>query len=89
MAKRGGKTRKSMRLFGRLYSPIDHLLQATGDISRSVGKRSSNAVRSVTGLVNNVGRSVTKHANCAVRDVLRRKNRKNRKGTRKTRKQRK
>jgi hypothetical protein len=86
MAKRGGKTRKSMRLFRRLYSPIDHLLQATGEIGRSVGKRSSNVLRSATGLVNNVGRSVTKHANGAVKNVVRRKNRK---GTRKTRKQRK
>jgi len=89
MVKRGGKTRKSMRFFRRLYSPIDHLLQATGEIGRSVGKRSSNVLRSATGLVNNVGRSVTKHANCAVKDVVRRKNHKNRKGTRKTRKQRK
>jgi hypothetical protein len=86
MVKRSGKTRKSMRFFGRLYSPIDHLLQATGEIGRSVGKRSSNVLRSATGLVNNVGRSVTKHANCAVKNVMRRKNRR---GTRKTRKQRK
>lgn len=89
--RRGGKG-----LFTRLYSPIGHLFMASKE---SVGAV-TNTAKGVAGQglsgLNKIGRSVTGHANQAVRNVFSRKNRKeggasrkNRKNTRKDRKNRK
>jgi hypothetical protein len=65
-------------LFGTLYSPIGHLLQATGNTVSAVTNTTRNvAKRGLSGL-NRVGRSVTGHANMAVRNVVSRKRRANR-----------
>lgn len=62
-------------LFGTLYSPIGHLLQATGNTVGAVANTTRNvAKRGLSGL-NRVGRSVTGHANAAVRNVVSRKRR--------------
>jgi hypothetical protein len=62
-------------LFGTLYSPIGHLLQATGNTVSAVTNTTRNvAKRGLSGL-NSVGRSVTGHANMAVRNVMSRKRR--------------
>jgi hypothetical protein len=81
-SRKSRKNRRSTRrtgggLFGKIYSPVSHLLMAT-----------ENAVGTVTGSVNTVaktglrgvdriGKSVTGHANAAVRNLVsrRRKNR--------------
>ena len=89
MARRS--TRKSkgkLRLFGRVYSPLHHLLQATRNVSDSVFQRTGKIVKEGIGAVDNVGRAVTDHANMAVRNITgKRKNRKNtRKASRKNRK---
>jgi hypothetical protein len=74
MTRRGGAT----GFFSKVYSPISHLLGAT-----------ENAVGTVTGTVNSVaktgirgvdriGKSVTGHANMAVRNLVSRKRRANR-----------
>jgi hypothetical protein len=86
MAKSTRGTRKSKGLFRRVYSPIDHLIEAGRNISRAAFKRSGRIVNNGLGLVGNVGKSVAGHANKTVSNIVSRKNRKNRK-ERKERKQ--
>lgn len=73
------KMRGGMGLFSKLYSPVGHAVMATGEAVGTV----TNSVRDVakTGLrgLNRIGRSVTGHANAAVRNVVSRKRRANRK----------
>jgi hypothetical protein len=85
MAKSTRSTRKSGKgLFRRVYSPIEHLIEASRNISRAAFKRTGRIVNNGIGLVGNVGKSVTSHANKTVRNVV--KGRKNRKQTRRNRK---
>jgi hypothetical protein len=88
MAKSSRGTRKSKGLFRRVYSPIDHLIEAGRNISRAAFKRSGRIVNNGLGLVGNVGKSVAGHANKTVSNIVGRKNRKDRKD-RKDRKSRK
>ena len=71
-------------MFGRVYSPLSHLLQATRDVTDSVFSRSGKIVKEGIGIADDFGKSVTGHANMAIRDITR--GRKNRKNTRKSRK---
>jgi len=85
MAKSTRSTRKSGKgLFRRVYSPIEHLIEAGRNISRAAFKRTGRIVNNGIGLVGNVGKTVTTHANKTVRNVV--KGRKNRKQTRRNRK---
>jgi hypothetical protein len=68
-------TRRGGGLFGTLYSPISHLLQATGNAAGAVTNTTRNVVKRGLGGVNRVGRSVTGHANAAVRNLVSRKRR--------------
>jgi hypothetical protein len=77
MAKKG--TRKS-GIFGKVYSPIRHLLMATRNVSKSVFRRSGRVVDNGLGLVQNVGTAATKHANMTVKNIT--KSRKNRRSNR-------
>jgi hypothetical protein len=78
MARRGTRKGKGKRgLFGRVYSPISHLLMASRNISRSLLKRSGRVVDNGLGAIDNVGKSLTRHANMTVRNVTRRRGRKN------------
>ena len=87
MAKSTRSTRKSGRgLFRRVYSPIEHLIEAGRNISRAAFKRTGRIVNNGMGLVGNVGKAVTSHTNKTVRNVVRRKSRKSRKQTRRNRK---
>ena len=79
-------TRKSRGIFRRVYSPIEHIIEAGRNISRAAFKRSGRIVNNGIGLVGNIGKSVTGHANKTVRNIV---SRKSRKQTRKTRKGRK
>ena len=79
MAKSRRSTRKSRGLFRRVYSPIEHLIEAGRNISRAAFKRTGRIVNNGLGLVGNVGKSVTSHANKTVRNVVKRKTRKGRK----------
>jgi hypothetical protein len=83
MAKRGS-TRK-LRLFGRVYSPLKHLIQATRNVSKSVFTRTGKVVDQGLGLVEDVGNATARHANMAVRNMTG-KRKANRKNTRKGRK---
>jgi hypothetical protein len=88
MAKSTRKSGKSGRgLFRRVYSPIEHIIAAGRNISRAAFKRTGRIVDNGLGLVGNVGKSVTSHANKTVRNIVRRKSgRKSRKQTRRNRK---
>jgi len=94
MAKSRRSTRKSGKsgrgLFRRVYSPIDHIIEAGRNISRAAFKRTGRIVDNGLGLVGNVGKSVTSHANKTVRNIVRRKSRKqSRKSRKQTRRHRK
>lgn len=96
--KHGGRrsgTRKSLGVFSRIYSPVNHLFQAAENSVKAVACGTSGIVRTGLGTVNKVGKSVTSHADGAVRNVLSRRKRhgggkrRGRKGSRKSRKGRK
>lgn len=86
MARRGS-TRRSRGLFSRLYSPVGHLLSAGKESVGAVTNTAKGVVGEGVGGLDKIGRSVTKHANQAVKDVFSRKGGK-RRGTRKSRKSR-
>lgn len=89
MARRG--TRRSSRgIFSRLYSPIGHLLSAGKESVGAVTNTAKGVVGEGIHGLDKIGRSVTKHANMAVKDVFTRKGGKRRatKGSRKSRKSR-
>ena len=85
MAKRG--TRRSSRkgIFARVYSPLYHLLEATRNVGKSAFKRSGRVVDEALGLGQDVGTSVTRHANMTVRDIISRKRKSRRSSRRSTR----
>ncbi len=85
------KSRRNTRrsgggLFSTIYSPVSHLLQATGNAAGTVTNTTRNVVKRGLGGVNRIGKSVTGHANAAVRNLV---SRKRRGGARKSRKGRK
>jgi hypothetical protein len=91
MARRGTRKSRNFGLFSRLYSPVGHLLAAGKESVGAVANTAKGVVgEGITGL-DKIGRSVSGHANMAVRDLLKRKSRKGgkRRGSRKTRKSRK
>lgn len=85
-SRKTGSKGSKLGIFGRIYSPLNHLLMATRNVSKSVFSRSGKVVDQGLGLVSDAGKSVVKHADMSVRNITRRKNRKNRKATRKNRK---
>ncbi len=81
---------KKLGLFRRIYSPVNHLIQAAENSVNAVARGTSGIVRTGLGAVNNVGKSVTSHADQAVRNIVsRRKSRKHGGGKRRGRKGRK
>ena len=85
MVRRG--SRKSLGIFSRLYSPISHLLAAGKESVGAVTNTAKGVVGEGIGGLDKIGRSVTRHANMAVKDVLSRKRRNGtkRRATRKSR----
>lgn len=78
------KTRRSRRgLVSRVYSPLHHLFQASGNTVGVVTNTARNIVKRGIKAVNNVGVAVTKHANMTIKNVTGRRKRQQR-----TRKQR-
>ena len=69
-------------LFGTLYSPVSHLLQATGNSVGAVTNTTRNVSRRALGGVDKIGRSVTGHANLAVRNLVSRRRRGSRRNRR-------
>ena len=73
-------------IFRRIYSPVSHLLQATGNAVGTVTNTTRNVAKMGLRGVDSIGLSVTGHANSAVRNLVSRKgrraNRKSRRGGR-------
>ena len=73
---RGGKAMRTKHgLFETAYSPVGHLLAATGEAVGTVTNTARNVAKTGLKGVNSIGRSVTGHANAAIRDVFSRKRR--------------
>ena len=87
MARRSS-TRRSNGIFSRLYSPFGHLLSAGKESVGAVTNTAKGVVGEGVHGLDKIGRSVSKHANMAVKDVFTRKGGK-RRATRKSRKSRK
>jgi hypothetical protein len=82
--RRGGARRSASRsnrrnggIFRRIYSPVSHLLQATGNAVGTVTNTTRNVAKMGLRGVDSIGLSVTGHANSAVRGLVSRKARKN------------
>jgi hypothetical protein len=87
MVKRG--SRKSVGIFNRVLSPLDHAVSLTRNVGKSAFLRSGRILNNGLGFIQNTTKSVSKHLNGAVSSITRsRKNRKNR-TNRKSRKNRK
>lgn len=84
-SRRSGK--KSRGLFSRVWSPFHHALSVGEESVGAVTNTAKGVVRQGLRGVNSIGKSLTRHMNGTVRNVLgkSRKTRKNRKGSRKTR----
>ena len=95
MVKRNSTRKSNKGLFGRVYSPLKHLLSATRNVSKSVFSRSGRVVNQGLGLVENAGSAVARHANMTVSNIAgkplkrSRKEKKSRKNSRKEKKSRK
>ena len=82
--RKGHRKSRGGGLFRTLYSPVSHLLQATGNTASAVTNTTRNVVRRGLRGVNSVGKSVTGHANSAVTNLVG-KGRRGRRGTRRNR----
>ena len=83
-SRRGHRKGRGGGLFRTLYSPVSHLIQATGNTASAVTNTTRNVVRRGLRGVNSVGKSVTGHANSAVTNLVG-KGRRGRRGTRRNR----
>lgn len=75
--KRSGKG-----IFGRVYAPLYHLLEASRNVGKSAFKRSGAVVDNGLGFAQNATGAVAKHANMAVRNVTSRRRRNSRQSRR-------
>jgi hypothetical protein len=68
--RKGQRKTRGGGLFRTLYSPVSHLLQATGNTASAVTNTTRNVVRRGLRGVNRIGKSVTGHANAAVGNLV-------------------
>lgn len=80
-SRKHGGSKKNLGLFGRVYSPVNHLFMAAENSVNSLAKGTGSIVRTGLNSVNKVGKSVSGHADNAVRNIVsrKRKSRKHRK----------
>ncbi len=68
---RSSKTRRGgLRLFSRVWSPVNHLLSATGNSAQRVGSTAGRIAKEATGLPAGVGRSFARHSNMALSNMF-------------------
>jgi hypothetical protein len=68
---RRNKTKKGdVRVLRRLWSPVDHIFQATGESAQTVGTSTGRIVRESVSAVNSVGRSFARHGNMAISGLV-------------------
>ena len=80
--RRSRMSRSNLGLFGRVYSPVNHLFQAAEKGVNSLTRGTGKIVHTGLNSVNRVGKSLSNHADKAVRSVVTGKRRKNRRNTR-------
>jgi len=82
------RNRKSRGLITTLYSPFHHAFAAGEEATAAVTNTARNVVRTGIRGVDKIGRSVTGHANSAVRNLVSRKRKGGKRSTRRSRKSR-
>jgi len=75
--KSGRKGSRKLGLFGRVYSPVNHLFQAAENSVNALTRGTGKIVHTGLNSVNKVGKSVATHADKAVIGVVSGKSRKN------------
>ncbi len=83
MVHRDTRRSKKSKLFRKIYSPLHHALMATRNVSKGLFSATGSVVNKGLKFVDDTGSSIARHANMAVRNVTRRKNRKNSRKNRK------
>jgi hypothetical protein len=81
-SRKNRRTRRGGGLFGKIYSPVSHLLLATENAVGTVTGTVNTVAKSGLRGVNRIGKSVTGHANAAVRNLVSRKRKNRRAGRR-------
>jgi hypothetical protein len=81
-SRKNRRTRRGGGLFGKIYSPVSHLLMATENAVGTVTGTVDTVTKSGLRGVNRIGKSVTGHANAAVRNLVSRKRKNRRAGRR-------
>jgi hypothetical protein len=81
-SRKNRRTRRGGGLFGKVYSPVSHLLMATENAVGTVTGTVNSVAKSGLRGVNRIGKSVTGHANAAVRNLVSRKRKNRRAGRR-------
>jgi hypothetical protein len=81
-SRKNRRTRRGGGLFGKIYSPVSHLLMATENAVGTVTGTVNTVAKSGLRGVNRIGKSVTGHANSAVRNLVSRKRKNRRAGRR-------
>ena len=76
------RNRKSRGLVATLYSPFHHAFAAGEEATAAVTNTARNVVRTGIRGVDKIGRSVTGHANSAVRNLVSRKRKGGKRSTR-------
>jgi hypothetical protein len=71
MAKRGSRSKKNFSLFRRVYSPLNHLVGLSRNVSRNAFRKVGKGVNLGLGFVQNTGRGVARGADGAVTSVVR------------------
>jgi hypothetical protein len=71
MAKRGSRSKKNFSLFRRVYSPLNHLVGLSRNVSRNAFSKVGKGVNLGLGFVQNTGRGVARGADGAVTSVVR------------------
>ncbi len=78
MAKRGGSRkgkRGGLRLTQRVWAPVGHTIDATGETVKEVVGLTGNIVKRGLKGARSLGNIWTRHANMAIKDVVSRKGR--------------
>lgn len=75
MAKKGGKRNSGMRLTRRVWAPVGHTINATGETVGAVVGTAANIVKRGLKGARSLGNIWTRHANMAIKNVVSRKGR--------------
>lgn len=67
--RRTRSSRSRRGIVSRVYSPLHHIFQASGDTVGVVTNTARNIVKRGIKAVNNVGIAVSKHANMTIKNV--------------------